>query len=329
MKKLSILSLCAVLPLALLAGCSGGAPLALQANWYLDPSVTSGEGTHETLEYAVSFSPKTVDGFSADYSGVYRTELKDDEISLPQGGTQRGYHLDALLETDVTFTLNGLTGETLHDTVRSHVEFFYADTRLQPVRSRKEYTTHVPIESPVSVSTCYIEYHYVYEIEYDGTDSAKETYTDLMPQQNDGGEAVLPDPVERTYSIGGSNTFLDNEEVLFALRGLDMQSAVSFCSINSAMGRVETVSVPTPSAETRKVNFTMNGEEVDATIDVYKLSCAYSGKTPGQTQELCYAARPAEGANTYRCVLVYMKTPILRSLGDLQYELKSAEFANK
>lgn len=327
MKKRLFASLTALAPLLLLTACGGGpVPLSFSSNWYKNTTLQSIEGTHEELEYEVTFDGEPQDGYSVLYTeGVYKTTLVNAPLTL--GGEQQGgFVLTTELSISVQFEYLGKQSEVFHDSVVTEAEFLPVWERLRPVRSKRTVTSHVPAEYPSS-DLLYHEYSYTYEMSYPSAGDVPEkgimTYTDLRSEA---------EPVVKEFEIGDGATYLDNEELLFALRGLSMESAVEFRTFNTATETVARIGFNDyPAKTTQPVKFEMNGTAVDETaLPVYSVDLAFKGNRPGQTQTLVYAALADNpNANTYRNVLLSADTPILYSLGTMKYRLTKATFTDK
>lgn len=316
MKKLRFAGLL-LAPLVLLTACGGvNTGLAFQSNWYRNTALGDLiENTYEALEYSVASSGGTAEGYSVDYSGVYKTVLRNAPIRLEEG-EQGGYVYETELSLDVKFTVNGQTGETLRDSVKTHVEFLSVGQSLRPVMSKREVVSHSPVVSPESAAKAYTEQNFTYETRYD---SALTTATVVLDDLKDAAE-----PTEKTFDIKGKGTYLDNEEILFALRGLTLSTALSFRTFNSLMESVDTASFRTADDCKEIVDFEEDGVRKNETVDAVSVSLALS---TGQAHTLVYAKRAAnDSRNDYRNVLLRMETPLSYSLGNLQYTLKAATF---
>ena len=334
MKKIRLAGLILLAPLTLLCACSGGTPLSFTANWYRNTTLGgSVKDTSETLVYDVSFTPEeNENGFSVEYdTGTYRTSLVNENITLADGSTTEGYRYTTELTIGGRYRLGGEESDPFQDSVTSTVSFLPVAHGLQPVKSEKEVVSTSPLSSsPASLENAFTTYHYSYTVEYDAAlTTAKATYSDLT--ENEDGE--LPAPETREYDIEGDTTFLDNEQVLFALRGLTLTSTASFRTINQVTGMVTELatgsSSAAPTAVKETVSFTMDGSAIEQEIDAVKLTLSYQSSPSGQAQTLVYAATTDANDNVYRNVLLKMEVPVLQSLGTLVYTLKEAAFANK
>lgn len=330
MKKFRVAGFLLFVPLALLSGCGGVTPtLTFNANWYKRTDLNANiEETLERLEYAVSFDPvRSENGFQLSYTdGVYKTELKNDNVRT-DGGLKFGYLLTSELNIKVSFSLNGKQSEVFEDRVYTEARFLSAAEGLAPVSSFREVSSHVPYtDLPLALEACYNVYHYTYETTYDDAGTvAKTVYTDL----NAPNEA----PVERTYEIDGDGTFLDNEQILFALRGLDLAPKTTFRSINSVTGRVQDVVLSNVSdcpEEHLDWSFETQGRQINtAEVGGVSVTIAYSGSNSGLPQVAVYAKKSDPLSNTYRNVLLELNVPVSYSLGTLRYRLSQATFTTK
>ena len=330
MKKIRLAGLLLLAPLTLLSACSGGTPLSFTANWYRNTALGgSVNDTLEELTYEVSFTPAENDSsFSVEYdTGTYTTRLINANIALSDGSTKEGYIYTTELTISGRYRLGSEVSEDFSDRVSSSVSFLPVTDGLKPVKSEKEVLSTSPIVSlPETLEGAIETYHYTYDVSYDAAlTTATAVYTDL--------NAETPAPETREYAIDGTTTYLDNEQILFALRGLSLSSVATFRTVNSVMGIVTEVSTGTsttgPTALKESVDFTMDGTAVKTEIDAVQVPIIYQSTPSGQQQDLVYAATTDTNNNTYRNVLLRMEVPVLQSLGTLVYRLKEAAFTTK
>ena len=330
MKKIRLAGLLLLAPLTLLSACSGGTPLSFTANWYRNTALGgSVNDTLEELTYEVSFTPAENDSsFSVEYdTGTYTTRLINANIALSDGSTKEGYIYTTELTISGRYRLGSEVSEDFSDRVSSSVSFLPVTDGLKPVKSEKEVLSTSPIVSlPETLEGAIETYHYTYAVSYDAAlTTATAVYTDL--------NAETPAPETREYAIGGTTTYLDNEQILFALRGLSLSSVATFRTVNSVMGIVTEVSTGTsttgPTSLKESVDFTMDGTAVKTEIDAVQVPIIYQSTPSGQQQDLVYAATTDTNNNTYRNVLLRMEVPVLQSLGTLVYRLKEATFTTK
>ncbi len=322
MKFKGMLALFAAAPLALLCGCGGTVTnLSFHANWYKNTSLKDNlAGTEETLVYDVTFEG-TDQKLSMKYEeGVFKTTLKNGQVQT-DSSSQEGYIYSADLTVKVRFSLNGVEGELYEDTIHSEVQFLSAARGLKPVRSVKNVHCHSPLTSnPSSLENAVAEYDFTYDVDYnDALTEAAVTYTDRLYAENS---------ETKTYSLKGEGSFLDNEQILFALRGIDLSYAQSFRSLNPVMEKEQQVSLTVLEQKTAAVDFVADGENIKLDeLPVSSVTLRYSNI--GEPQTLVYAKTTDYSSNLYRNVLLEMKIPVYYSLGTITYKLKTATFAAK
>lgn len=261
--------------------------------------------------------------FSVAYDpGTYTTTLKSELSTLPDGTSETVYVYTTELSISGRYTFKGETSETFEDSVTSKVVFRNVKKRLAPVSSTKTVKTTSPVQNADTLEDSFKEYHYTYDVSYNiDLTEAKITYTDLT--------AETPEPMETTVSVATEGSFLDNEQILFALRGLDLSTQKSFYSINPVVNNMQPVSVYSPSSTT----VSLSGAEIDGVTDDYEIAAyavniGYQTSFPGGTQVLYYAQTVAN-SNTFRNALLYMEVPVMQSLGTLRYTLVKAQFSDK
>ncbi len=321
MKKRHLACLALAAPVFALSACTTGtAGLALSANWFLRTGDTPTSSANETLEYTVSFRAEASNTFLTYEEGSYQTVLTAENTALADGSSEMCYHLTSTLSIPVVYTVNGESAR-FEDSVVSDVWFRDVSHSLQPVRSVKKVVTHTPVTTePTSLDSAYSAYEYTYTVTYDAgctTASIETVYTQPEAQ-----------PHSETVSIASSGgTFFDNEQILFALRGVSFSSGFSFQTINPVKYATATVSTAeTPASAEETLPFSIDGTEGDHTLTTYTFSIGYGGTNPGQPQTLTYAGVTDANNNLYRSALLRMEAPVMNSLGTLVYELKSATF---
>lgn len=330
MKKSHLACIALAAPALLLAGCTSGVSrLTLSANWYANSDTTVGiSGTYEELQYSVTFEAKDAspsDQLSVSYEpGVYTSKLVNSTVETAEG-VMPCYYLSTRLEITGRYTLNGVTGEDFTDVVTSEAWFLDVTTELRPVKSVKNVLTHSAVSaSPSTLEDGIMVYEYTYTTNYNADCSQATVVIDYTKPDN-------ATKVEKTIDLSGNGSYLDNETILFAMRGVSTSAACSFRTINpvtQAQSGIGMSAVPT--AESKTYTFSVNGTSAERTLNAYSFSLGYSGSNPGQPQELVYAAKVTDGnANTYRNVLLEMRVPVLQSLGTLVYRLTDAQFNDK
>lgn len=333
MKKRNLAGLLLLAPLMLLSACGGVPELEITTKWNRDTTLGNNvDGTSETLEYRVEYqAPPEKGDFSLAYTnGVYTSGYTVESIETEKG-REKGYILRTSLEIDVQFFYREQQTAVMHDVTTSEVQFLPAGEKLRPIRSTKSVHEHLPFQNVNSIEDCYVEYDYEFAIEYDSDDNtiskADVTFTNRRP---DGGE-----PVKNEYPIKGKGTFLDNEQILFALRGMKYSNTPSFRTFNSTMKNVPTVALRSVQEAEQTISFKRDGEnslvplsegEEGAVIPVYQIELSLSGNI-GQDRTVVIAKESENGSeNVYRCVPVSIDSPLLYSLGKLRFVLQRATF---
>ena len=323
-KRLAPLAL--ALPLALVCACSSVPSLTFGAYWYGDTTnsnIFSGET--ETLVYAVSFQPAESANLKLSYDGTYTMRLTD-ENRLVDGASVPCYHLSTELSVTATFTL-GNESKTFEDSVVSDVYFLSVAEGLRPLQSSKKVVSTSPLNArPASLDKdiAYHTYRYTSNVVYN-TDlsSASFKLDNLDSDADDGNEPA-------TIPLGNKGSYLDNEQLLFALRGLDMTASESFRTINPTKRVEEKIAFSeAPEAVLQPASFTLNGEEINAEIEARKLSLSYQSEASGQSQTFVYATHNGAAGNRYRHVLLTYEAPAVQMVGTVVYTLKSATFTAK
>lgn len=316
--------LCGVIALT---GCSASST-TFSANWYKNTSITAYiSGTSEKLTYKISYEAGTNEYYDLSYSdGVYETTLTNTTHSYDDGSTSENvYLLTSSLSVNVTYTVDGESANYT-DTVKSEVCFKTVDNSLQPVYSYKEFSCHSPITStPTNVEDSVKYYHYSFETVYDKTlDTATLYYKKL-----DGDKSSLTDS-ETEYDISSNYTYLDNEELLFAVRGMTVSedSASTVSVLNASRSLLQNVTITNNGSEEGTYKFDMGDGEMDYSITANKITFIISSLQSGGEQTAYYAVVDSDN-NVYRGVMLSLESTLPYSLGTLTYTLTEAEFSSK
>lgn len=329
MKKKRILGLLTLAPLALLSACGGGTPaLTLTANWYKNTALSDNiSDTHERLEYKVEYvEPTAQNDFTVSYKpGTYVAELNSEVRTLSDGTKETVYVYTTSFTISGNYALGEEKGETFEDSLQTSVVFRNIKQQLQPVESTRTQKTTSPISlAPTSIQTASEEYYFKTETTYDeNLTKATVVYTDLKKENGE--------PSKREISLGGTGTFLDNEQILFALRGSALTSALTFRSINSVQNKCTTLNTTTGETSDVALKGVTIGESAatDITVPAIRTSLSYNDGQSGGAQTLWYAKTDNVNSNTYRNALVCMETEIFYGLGVLRYTLVNAQFSEK
>ena len=321
MKRKSILSISALLLGAtMFASCTpANTKISFRDYWYSDADIPTSTGT-EVLTYDVTFEAGnglSDKNFDVNYSnGVYTTSFQ--KVTENE---KEVYLLHSSLTIDVTYTYAG-ESVTLTDTVESNV-YFEKNVSFTPIKSSKEIKNHSPRRSAYSLDTAYATVHYTVDVTYNGARGIAKVddLTDEKPVSEH--NFTLDDADEYNY--------LDNEQLLFALRG-----------VNATQTNTPTFLVYSPFSKTaqkiqanygakvsgEKFKFKKDGEETpsDKTLDYYNVTLALQGKNPGTPQMIKIATHANSKNNPFRNVILEMEVPLSYNLGVLTYTLNSAQF---
>ncbi|MBQ9117939.1 MAG: hypothetical protein IJY11_01910 [Clostridia bacterium] len=345
-KALTLLIGVTVAATTLLAACSAGnTQLQLTPNWQESTSPTGelSKSFQETLTYDVTFKASTplftgytvqycVDADGNDQAGIYETTVS---------GNSGQYTLTTTCSIPVLYTYNGDT-EPFTETKTSTVVFKMTDSRLQPVESYVEIESHSPVNAtPDKMEDCFNHYKYSVAITYTSATAAKVVFKDYVGSYLGKKIPTGEEFVTANYSFEIENddyTYLDNEQLYFALRGLDndaMQSSANIDTYNYALSKTETtnltLSAKDQSSTTAFKDVTVNKGAVSwATrkISYNAVTLAINAKEVGSTMELWYAKTTSDTDNEFRNVLLRIKEPIAYSIGTLTYNLKSADWSS-
>lgn len=329
MKKIFAAGAILLLPAAILCGCSGNAGLTFNANWYRNTALgDSISETSEHLEYKVTYrAPETTGNLSVEYDeGTYTTDLVSIPYTFSDGSTDLVYRYTTLCTITGKYVLNGVKGETFENKTQTETLFRSVKHQLRPIEGKQEVTSTSHVADPQTTATdlkqVVATYKYKTETKYaDDLSSAEYTYTDLTAEKIE--------PVVKTLDTKVNGTYLDNDEVLFAIRGLNLSGSFTAYTYNVSTGKVESFSGTDPTATTVELTGVTVGEETsDLKIEAYSVTFGYANLWPGPSKKLYYAKTIAND-NTYRNALLVMESPLYYSMGTLVYSLKSATFTNK
>jgi hypothetical protein len=304
----------------LLVSCSNSQIISFNANWYYDTTTKNTSENVETLKYDVTFE-KTEGLFEKSYlvhydNGTYVTELK---TTTANGETVYEYKTELSIPVTFEHRASGEVSETFTDSVVSVVRFKPAVSGLAPVYSEKTMKCHSPVGAEAaSIDSCYIAYDYTVSVTYDGTAAS---YKIADTEEN---------VIEKTFTASQKDySYLDNEQILFALRGMpaSSQKFVSYSPLTRAM---QTISVSVGDKKGLETEFKLNGATnptAKKNVSYYPFTLKINSKTPGASQEIWVAETTNPLQNTYRNVILKMKMPVSYNIGSLIYTLTEATFA--
>ena len=319
MKRKSILSISALmLGASMLTACSStNNKVSFRDYWYHDADIPT--TPTEVLTYDVAFEKGaglSDKNFEVDYSnGVYVTSF-----SKTTENGKEFYRLQSALTIDVTYTYNG-ENVTFTDVVYSCADF-EKNVSLTPIQSHKEIVSHSPMRTAYSLDTTYSTVNYVVDVVYNGA----------------GGTAVVDNleddkpAAERTFKLDDADeyTYLDNEQLLFALRGIDATQTSSpiflvYSPFSQTAQKIQASYGSKVSGE--KFTFKQNGEDTakDRNFDYYNVTLALQQENSGTSQTLKIATNSNSKNNLSRNLILEMEVPLSYNLGALTYTLNSAQ----
>ncbi|MBQ8428142.1 MAG: hypothetical protein IJX18_02685 [Clostridia bacterium] len=356
-KTLTALLCTAVLATTTLAACSDtNTQLQLTPNWQANISATAElAGTpdtlvNETLTYEITYT--SANGLNSDeYEIAYCTSANGEATpgvytTHVVGDVNAGsYTLTSFCQIPVVYTYNG-EKQSHMEQMTSTVVFKKSYSKFQPVSSKKAVKSYSPsLATPSKLSDCYIIYDYEIEITYNeqGTASESVVFTDHQGTYlADGNNETAKPTVKNDFSFTidkSQYTYLDNEQIYFALRGLSgtaMQSTSYFNSYNHATHSVRNMTVAakekgtTSDFKDTKINGTeiknLSADNAEGKLDYYAVTLSVNEYNSGPSQELWYAATTNASNNAYRNALLKIKETLMYGMGTLNYTLKTAQF---
>ncbi len=304
------------------SSCAGNQEITFTAGWLEDTTSKTLPNEGEELTYAVTYDK--AEGlyskfYTIDYTnGVYTTSLKAADYE-----GQAVYEYTSTLTINVQYTLKK-TGETTAfetpDKVETVVYFKTAASGLTPLKSTKTTYCHSPNGTEATKLThCYTEYHYTVETVYTGS-KGKSTITNHLNE----------DKKQKNPSFSAKHdeyTYLDNEQLLFALRGMGT-SATSISSYQPFESAKKVVSVSVGKKKGGEFEFDLVGKGSEKRAINYRAyTLTFEADNPGSSQEAWIASTTDATSNAYRNVMLRLETPIAYRAGSLIYTLTSAKFA--
>lgn len=326
MNKKKILALGAVAMSAILfASCtSPSKKVKFIENWYLDTTYDIKADVNETLTYSVSFEA----GSNADTEyralrynqGIYTTTLVS-EFSDTLGSYVYRYTTSLEISGEHECKTSGEI-QNFNDTVTSEVVFTSAMQGLKPISSTKTFSSHTPTTAiqPLSVTECYVKQNYTVQTNYDEALNGTSIQTIYKEGQEPRITTTNFEARDEDY------TTIDNEQFLFALRGLSSYSAQTFNVYNNAWKRSQLVSVSVSAEESEEFSFEFNGENKKATIAYIPVSLGIQENNSGSAQSFWIAKTTERTNNTYRNVVLKFSIPVNNAFGTFEYNLVKANF---
>ena len=199
-------------------------------------------------------------------------------------------------------------------------KFYDVYNALKPISSEKTLVSHTPTSSgsKSELSACYQAFEYSVSTIYDA--------------DGKGGVAAVAQKgqasVENRFEIDEKKySYLDNEVLLFAARGLNsVVTSAKLISYSPFAKAVQTVGFNFAAEESASFTFLKNGEERTQTITYRPMTMVLNEKNPGASQTAWIAKTTDSQNNLHRNVILKLQTPLSYSLGTLVYTLASATY---
>lgn len=365
MRKFTISVISVLLALTVtLAGCSCNAKSELTfKSAFLGENVTvePSSGYRETLTYTVKYAEsylsefaisdrlkKNIDDGKYGFTfgeGTYRTVLEtvsataltgaaaeSDVLSVLPSEAKTLYKLTTELTLPVTYTncsYNGTTGEhSFTDSITSTAYFCSYKFSLAPiyVSSYSHYTTFFAGEETAAIERVRAARTVLYN---------QNSYKTTSVVYDGVTEAAEPDiKSENAYTNDYAyRTVIDNAELLFAVRNLDVELEKSlYIPVVSAQYREDkTLAIKAESASTEpKTTITVNGTPSEEELQVINYSLSIYGTENSGTRQLFSVQKAKGAALENKAVLVKYVEPLtayglIAPMGVLVYTLTSAE----
>ena len=328
-KKLLAVTALAMSCLLFSACTNTSSKMSFSANWYQDTTAQTVSDAVETLEYTITADTEGYSGLSDDYfkttysTGKYTTKLAPK--TLENGDIV--YEFSTRTELPVSFfhVASGESTEVFTDVIECNVLFSSIyNGGLRPIQSSKTIQSHSPINGqPSSKNDCYRYYHYNVTTTYADSENGSSVLTDY--EGNILGKEAQPKTTDFTIDTA-KYSYLDNEQILFALRGANTMSN-KILAYNASKSKVETINVTFGSEKADTYEFLLNGESKKASIAAIPVSLEIDDINSGGVQNVWYAKTTDVKNNVYRNVMLKFESPISYNIGKLVYTLTSANFA--
>lgn len=331
MKKKLFSILAIALTAAVFTSCSTvSKKITFTDNWVSNIFSAPADGATESLTYAVTFEKGTSlheDAYTIEYC-VDENGKKNGSYTTTFTYAEGKFTYQTTLTLPVLYTFNG-EKKAFTDVVTTTAVFENAQNSLRPISSVKEVKSTTPSNiDATNWEECYTEYDYTVKIDYAGNDSAV-TWTSEKNNLSTTPQSFTIDDKEYTY--------LDNEQLLFAIRGFS-QSKISttqtVLSYDVSHKKVRKIEVTPSSAESSKdFKFTVNGNALpqDTAVAYVPMSISYTDDMGGAPQTLWFAQMETDAngvpVNTYRNVLLRMQVAAPYAIGTIYYDLETAVFA--
>lgn len=279
----------------------------------------------ETLVYDITTTAGTSKDFTADLTGRYTVKVKD--VNAQEYGfenvDEKLYYLETSLEIQGKYKAIALSYD-VDDKINTKVFFKGLGDNLQPLRSERSVICVSPTANDVSYDFLHLNYSYV--TTYTSNKATTEfTYNDAETEK-----AFKSHDKKYTKSYTKSS-YVDNEEILFYLRALDVNSKTFSFNFNTLDAVSQSI---TPMVcklnedsphEKLTASFSENGQQRDdkeIITDHFQLSI--NSDFAGSPIYLWYAND--SNVNNYYHRLFKMQSSLPYHMGNLVYTLTSVNY---
>jgi hypothetical protein len=182
----------------------------------------------------------------------------------------------------------------------------------------------------MTIEECYVKYNYTVETTYDeqlnGT-SVQTIYYDAVDANTPAKEPHVT--TTNFVARNDSYTTLDNEQLIFALRGISTFTSQKFNVYNNAWKRSQLVGLTAQAETSEEFSLKINGEDKKATIAYIPVSLGIQETNSGSSHTLWIAKTTERTNNAYRNVVLHFSIPLYSAYGTFNYNLVEANFIAK
>lgn len=325
MKRKNVLALAALLiSSTLLVSCTNqNQKVQFSEYWHKDMNTPSAT-VLEQLTYKVetdTSNAASANSYSVDYNGTYTTKLEKD--------AENNYVYTTELSVTAVYDYGTGKSTELTDNVKSTVVFQNAANALKPVRTEKEIVSHSPVNGDIDANTDFnaLKSHCKVVVDYSKNESS---VYNLLRAENENGYKTT-EKIEIKDKDAKKYSYLDNEQLLFALRGINPTTTASptllvYAPFSGAVQQIKATIGTLAIAEDFAFQSVDRGAEEKADISYYPITLSINAKNSGAAHTVWIAKTTDSNSNQYRNVMLKYEAPIAYNLGKLVYTLTQADF---
>lgn len=291
--------------------------------WHKDMNTPSAT-VLECLTYKVTTDTSTAGSatyYSVDYNGTYTTVLEKN--------ADNNYVYTTTLTVSAVYDYKTGKSPVLEDSITSKVVFQNSANALKPLSSEKEIISHSPINAQIGAETDFNAWktHCKVVVDYNANQS---TLYNLAKAETDDGYKTT-DKIEVDEKDGKKYSQLDNEQLLFALRGINPTTTTSptllvYSPFTETVQQIKASIGTLAVAEDFTFHSVDEDKEIKDSISYYPITLSINAKNTGGSHIAWIAKTTDANNNKYRNVMLKYQAPIAYSLGTLVYTLTSADF---